>query len=426
MKPCTTQCDVEWIHIQRFRNNRTFWEESGSGIPDASGNMIPWALAFQAKNGCELTQMRGFADHHCQCTEETRELRVLTIGGPNEVAIGSEAKYRVTTYNKIPSDSEKDKIKWNVEVTLKNGILLEVVDCQIYSHLFKIGRGKMTINNIPVKWSHSNIKVFAYLDKPSQNIHATTNVKFKQYVIAESKNQPRIGDDWAHGDYDVNKYKSISSAFAGDDDLLAESESQLLDRMQNLISTFSSNDKSCIATKMFVQFKTKKGGDFTNNDLTQMAQKHTSTTAFSDKLKHSINNALKTNILIYNEKLNRSGWPRITYGDSDDRDNGLKILVNAVWAYSIELTDFEMLNHTKYAYAIKLKLYDHFGLDANDVKKYGHQFNNDAPTFGAKFMMALKPSIGNGFRSWFILQHIKNYPSILTKIEFTQKMQDSQ
>ena len=54
-----------------------------------------------------------------------------------------------------------------------------------------------------------------------------------------------------------------------------------------------------------------------------------------------------------------------------------------------------------YTAKYQVTLWDHFGLDKPDMEKFYYGIN--------------------GFRAWFLLQHIKGYKPFITKMTFTQE-----
>lgn len=79
--------------------------------------------------------------------------------------------------------------------------------------------------------------------------------------------------------------------------------------------------------------------------------------------------------------------PNPYFSTKDDRSNGLQICVNQVWGYSITLKNFRCTGST-FSGTLSYSLFDHFGLDDNDVEKiYGWT---------------------QQFCAWYVLQHYKN------------------
>ena len=70
-----------------------------------------------------------------------------------------------------------------------------------------------------------------------------------------------------------------------------------------------------------------------------------------------------------------------------DKINGLTMCVNGLWGNEIIVEKYSC-DGTSYSGTLRFTLYDHFGLDEEDINKYGELV---------------------GFRDWYILQHFKSY-----------------
>jgi hypothetical protein len=74
--------------------------------------------------------------------------------------------------------------------------------------------------------------------------------------------------------------------------------------------------------------------------------------------------------------------------------------LNDIWATEIYLNQVTF-NGDEYVAKYEVTLWDHFGLDKPDMEKFYYY--------------------GNGFRAWFLLQHLQGYKPFLTKMTFTQE-----
>ena len=93
----------------------------------------------------------------------------------------------------------------------------------------------------------------------------------------------------------------------------------------------------------------------------------------------------------------------------EDLLSGLKVTIDSFWGHKIEIVSYKKQSDGKYKVTLKYTFYDHYGLDKEDIEKFG----------GKKILSA-----GKGFRAWYILQHYDKYKSkykpFVTYIEFTQ------
>lgn len=104
------------------------------------------------------------------------------------------------------------------------------------------------------------------------------------------------------------------------------------------------------------------------------------------------------------------------FSTDKDRDEGLTISVNDVWGYTIHVKDYVLLSGGKFSCVLSFSIFDHFGLNVEDLRK-GVIFK-DFLAQTAKRMLA-------GFRSWFFLQHYTDfkgkYKPFITRMNFEEE-----
>jgi hypothetical protein len=88
----------------------------------------------------------------------------------------------------------------------------------------------------------------------------------------------------------------------------------------------------------------------------------------------------------------------------NDNFSGLGITIDAINYTCVVLKKFTITPQGKYVASIQVQMYDTFGLDDEDVKNFGEQ--NIFKKVGAKL----------GFIAWWVLQHVKGYKHLNTKI----------
>ena len=178
---------------------------------------------------------------------------------------------------------------------------------------------------------------------------------------------------------------------------------------------FATEPLETVILDMIDHFMKGTGNDYSNSVLTQKILEHPSTQTYINSITKEVNSLLPSlngdiNALIYSQD-KRDDNPLIkrmkdekirepVYNTDDDRQNGLTICVDSLWGNMIEVTSY-VCNGKTYSGTLHFTLYDHFGLDASDISKYG-------------FL--------RGFTSWYILQHYdafnKQFKPFLTVIEF--------
>jgi len=176
-------------------------------------------------------------------------------------------------------------------------------------------------------------------------------------------------------------------------------------------SLFAIGELETVAKRMLNHFKSSNGKEFIDPILTKHIQNHPSAMRFCNSMEDIIVNRLKEN----NSDLTKISYKNYNNGNDTARIKdakwghprfdtlkdtflgGLTICMNDTWAYEVFIVEKTVYDN-KWSITYKVKLYDHFGLDKPDVEKIY--------------------KYGAGFRSWFILQHVRNYKPFITKVEF--------
>lgn len=167
-----------------------------------------------------------------------------------------------------------------------------------------------------------------------------------------------------------------------------------------VVNLFASGDFEDVILDMIDHFMTGNGTAYSNSTLTAAIASHESTLSYTN----SSNSYFKDLITAYGGDVTQLEFHATTrddaplvplldnialpqYSSGTDALQGLKICVNDTWGLEISVNKFAVSGNS-YSCTLHYKLYDHFGLDQNDVEKYG--------PFA-------------GFRAWYILQHNKDY-----------------
>lgn len=171
--------------------------------------------------------------------------------------------------------------------------------------------------------------------------------------------------------------------------------------------TLGDSEMGAVATSMFEHFVDGSGTDFRNSTLTQKVKNHSSTQSFVTNVQNIVTEYIKNNggdiRSFYTKesfKQDMRSVPRPAFSSPDDMLNGLKICINDTWGYYVNITNYYS-NGSTYRGTLHFTIYDHFGLDDNDVEKFGWT---------------------QGFSAWYTLQHYTGcngaYKPFITYIEF--------
>lgn len=167
-------------------------------------------------------------------------------------------------------------------------------------------------------------------------------------------------------------------------------------------SLFSTEPLQTVILDMIDHFMSGSAMEYSHETLTEKVLEHTSTQNYIEAVKNCIYQLLNLYngdiMQLYYVASDRDYNPLVQlmdskkidppfYNTANDKVTGLTICLDGLWGNKIEVKSYSKMGNS-YSGVLSFTLYDHFGLDAADVEKYG-----------------LLP----GFRSWYILQHNKNY-----------------
>ncbi|HBL83821.1 MAG: hypothetical protein A2Y17_08225 [Clostridiales bacterium GWF2_38_85] len=180
-------------------------------------------------------------------------------------------------------------------------------------------------------------------------------------------------------------------------------------------SLFATQPLEDVILDMIDHFMSGSGTNYSNTTLTEAVENHASTQTYVDGVVNEVNSLIneyngdiaqllytasnRDNCLLVQSLLEAELWQPV-YNTYYDEVNGLKICIDSLWGNQIEISSYSLIGNT-YSGTIHFKLYDHFGLDQNDIETFG---------------------FFSGFRSWYILQHYNlyngDYKPFCTIIEF--------
>jgi len=172
--------------------------------------------------------------------------------------------------------------------------------------------------------------------------------------------------------------------------------------MRQLPELFSTGDSQMrsVASDMVEHFLNGTANPYSNDILTNRVRKHQNTINFVAGLKSVIVSDLtlqNNNLYLisqgddFKNKIKTIGKP--SYNLSSDYTNGLKICLNGIMGFNVKITEFSV-SGSNYSIKIEYILFDHFGLDDDDVTKSGwySEFLGYTAQFG----------------SWYVLQRYEN------------------
>ena len=352
--------------------------------------------------------------------DEAKGEPIEAISGPDSLTVGQSADYSITKDSRA-EDKKGENATWSLEV-YDGGNKTETVDCGTDSRCAVRPDG-MSIASVPGQWSHRRVKVLAYAQDAAKAATAESNVVFTEQVIADSwtlpvpqsqGHRPGVGPDMDFNDFTIPQYRAIGPIFDRDYNpggLGTRTDQELFTAFRNMaydsFFSFSHGELKDNTRAMIDNFQSNQGSEYTNAVLTQHARDHASTKRFVTGVRTGLQNALRTargNTAALPQRLPRIPSP--VYNTYWDTWQGLTIAINDTWAFEVRLTDYQLTGPSSYRANLRMIIYDHFGLDREDV--------DNRP-----------PGNYEGFRAWFILQHVRGYRPFVTRVEWDEVFEDS-
>ena len=398
--------------------------------------------------------------------QEEKKVLVEKVEGEAEALPGQAIIYKITQYSEIPSAEDKKNVKWELKIDGNSKPIKET--------------GESVKIKMEKEWAGKTLTVMPYLNKPTDDVSVKTKVVTWDLpkVLTETDQKEgleedgKIARDMHVGYYNtatrklIHTYENFSIEKIKNDyvkdkifkEEIYLSDNELFRRFERLIKATSIGvlERNNLAMlDKFRQIKTtsplnSKGfiDTYSNSILTEEVFKHPSTLEFLktlegrfqaeiSKMKGNINKVDLTSRVIHQDRPRFSTPlnPREPHEVVDDGNydilKGLMIAVNDTWGFRVTATDYNLSSDSNsYQVKIHVKIFDGFGLDVEDIDKFGHldMHKNKSLLIPLIFPKVTQASIaagelmkiaGEGFRAWFILQHFKGYRPFITEMEKT-------
>ena len=258
------------------------------------------------------------------------------------------------------------------------------------------------VNYTEFNQSISNLRLYSSVRAPGKNADGTVAADM---IINDKSRLQLYGLSLVAGDegalYDMPPASSSV--------LPPQGPQAVIDHMMSLATEFTLSDSGMrtVATSMFNHFLDGTGTDYSHSTLTNRVRNHDATVDFINSNKSIITEYIETHggdiWSFYSSSDFRQDMydvPRPAYGTAADMLNGLMICLHDTWGYYVNIKDYSSDGET-YSGTIHFTIYDHFGLDDNDVETFGWT---------------------QGFSAWYTLQHYTGcegaYKPFVTYIEF--------
>ena len=228
-----------------------------------------------------------------------------------------------------------------------------------------------------------------------------------------------------------------------------ETDEQLFARMKNLAEWVSQGKLEANNINLIDTWRQQKLSNpqqyYSDDRLTDAVFDASVTQDFVDQIKEIISNSIRSASgdlgkvsmkSTPNSKRNKVELKRPTFSSKIDLINGLTFALNDTWGFRITLKSYSCdIKKRKYWAIVSIEIYDHFGLDKEDVIKYGslEKIKSKYPvlleissqvtrlrnvTLNAMTSYGMTDLIlqeaADGFCAWFILQYRRGYKPFVT------------
>lgn len=320
---------------------------------------------------------------------------VTSVKGEETALPTHTVKYTVTGYNLATiGASDRERVKWLVRVDGRDEQLSQ--------------RGETLELTIKPEWTGKDVTVMPYLRKPNEEVSVKTTVERfpKSILFARSMKRPgktltgETAEDMLCADKTPEEVRRMHRLFGLQ---LKASDKELFADMYMLAGLGSLSGGGELLTALIGHFKGSTGTPFSNAYMDQKLKEHPSFHTFVyqkgegvldnliKQLRKILGNINKIYILQKGEIIS----DRTKFNTLKDKLNGMTLAVDDTSAYEVYVDDYKLTAPNTFSCNLRIIVYDNYGLDAEDVAKYG--------------------TIA-GFRAWYVLQHVRGYKPFLTKM----------
>lgn len=218
---------------------------------------------------------------------------------------------------------------------------------------------------------------------------------YQSAATEEYDAQNRFAEDLEYGD--LSKIDLLTISSISEDDI-TDNPTTLLNEWESLCNIMTISGLRSVAYDMIDHFMSGSGTPYENPTLTNAVLSHSSTQNYTTAVKNltqqliadysgditalTYNASDRLNNPLRNALYNNNIYQPV-YDNTSDKFNGLAFCLHDLWGNKIEITSYVQNEDGTYECTLRITLYDHFGLDENDI------IDHD----------------GAGFISWYILQH---------------------
>lgn len=395
------------------------------------------------------------------------KLLVTAVKGESSALPNTIVEYKVTNYN-LPNVNSDDKarIKWMVKVGEKE-----------FPQKIQGETLKLTIDEA---WEGKDLIVMPYLKKYTPSVSVKTKIE-KWYfprVIIQTKTKEGFGNKADRGIFEyedchgkgltpkstqiavdmhygngVTHTDNFTLSKIKDINVLKNlqyvnskyNDAELFNQFKELIKLTSRGPLEANNIGMINRIEQKISSDYRSKILTYEVFARERTVDFVKAARKAFVNEIK----FKNGNLNKSDFKarfntqspiiRPSFPIKEDNLNGLTIALNDTWGFRVTVEKYTLNLDKKECIAkLRYRVFDHFGLDVDDIISYGTKEKIVAklglmggiienitipydqygyPVRKQGLVTAIAEEVSRGFCAWFILQHFRGYKPFVTIME---------
>lgn len=237
-------------------------------------------------------------------------------------------------------------------------------------------------------------------------------IRIPYKLLAETETKPGLGLDGriAEDMKDVSYLKEIKDNqkkyWEKHKNIFNKKDIELFEMMKDLFTDVSMFDLEKIGLDMCEKFHNGAKGNYTDKKLNRNVFGSNEFGEYHKKNLESIRNVIFKNTADFKFLKDKTLFiPRMSFDGLKNNAMGLGITIHQVYATKIELIDYFCDLDKKYWQGIfRYTLFDHFGLDWNDVLLHGE---DSMPS----------PNTGNHFKAWYLLQRYRKAKPFIVELK---------
>lgn len=231
-------------------------------------------------------------------------------------------------------------------------------------------------------------------------------ISIAKVLVGKAKRSPGYNYDGTIAEDMMYNDKPAKSASILNDPVNKLDDATLGKYLNQLMTSLSIGEMETVALEMSLRFQKGIGGVYKSNILNSQIANHNAFVNYHNEFLENFRGKLREKNFDPSQ-LEPIPMKLLNFSSFWDKVSGLGITVHQVWSIKAELINYTYNKCTKVWTANLLyTLYDHFGLDWDDIVKHG---NDRIPQYHT----------GDFFKAWYILQHYRGARPFITEMTRT-------